>query len=293
MTPRILILGKDGQVGFELQRALAPLGTIVAHGRAGCDLAQPEAIRQTIRAAEPAVIVNAGAYTAVDKAESEEALAMAINATAPGVLGEEAARIDALVIHYSTDYVFDGKGSAPYRETDAVNPQSAYGRGKLAGERALRASGARHLIFRTSWVFGAHGGNFLKTILRLARDKDQLTVVADQFGVPTPAALIADVTAHAIRATDCSGIYHLAPAGETTWHEYAQLIVGSAAGMGLELRLKPENIRPIPTAEYPLPAPRPANSRLDTSRLRADFGLVMPDWQAGVAHTLQLLLSRP
>ncbi|MDI6748801.1 MAG: dTDP-4-dehydrorhamnose reductase [Rhodocyclaceae bacterium] len=297
---KILLTGKNGQVGFELQRALAPLAEIVAVGHAECDLAQPDALRRLIREVAPQIIVNAAAYTAVDKAESEPALAQAINADAPGLMGEEAKRLDALIVHYSTDYVFDGRKAGAYTEDDAPNPLNVYGRSKLAGERALIASGARHLIFRTSWVFGAHGGNFVKTILRLAAERDTLRVVADQFGAPTSAALIADVTTQILgqyvracrpaSADFAFGLYHLVAAGRTSWHEYAQEIVRAALAAGRPLRLRPEDVQAIATADYPLPAKRPANSCLDTSKLRKTFGLVLPDWRQGLHHVLAQII---
>lgn len=299
-TPRILLTGKDGQVGFELQRSLSVLGEIVAVDQAECDLANPDAIRQLVRDVAPAIIVNPAAYTAVDKAESEPELAQAINGVAPGILGEEAKRLGALVVHYSTDYVFDGTKAGAYTEDDVPNPQSIYGKTKLAGEKALQASGADYLIFRTSWVFGAHGGNFAKTILRLAAERDVLKIVADQYGAPTSAALLADVTAHAIaryqlagsegRAAFPFGLYHLVAVGVTTWHAYAQAVVRAALAAGRPLKIQPEAIAAIPTSAYPLPAPRPANSQLDTSRLQTQFGLRLPSWEDGLKHVLAQLL---
>lgn len=294
---RILLTGKDGQVGFELQRALAPLGEVIALDRQDCDLANPDAIRHVLAWVQPDVIVNPAAYTAVDKAESEPELAQAINGVAPGLLGNEAARRGALVVHYSTDYVFDGAKEEAYCEDDAPNPQSAYGKSKLAGERALQASGADHLIFRTSWVFGAHGGNFAKTMLRLAGEREGLKVVADQFGAPTSAALLADVTAQVLgryqregRASFPFGLYHLAAGGCTSWHEYAKTVIRAALSAGKPLKLTVDQVLPITTADYPLPASRPNNSRLDTSRLRQTFGLKLPDWQSGLDHVLQQIL---
>lgn len=289
----LLLTGANGQVGFELQRALAPLGKVHALNRVQCDLAKPEDLRRILRKIKPDIVINAAAYTAVDKAQSEHDRAFAINGSAPGIIGEEAARLNALVVHYSTDYVFDGKKTAPYVETDPPYPQSVYGASKLAGEQALRDSGARHLILRTSWVFGAHGGNFAKTILRLAGEREELKVVADQFGAPTSAALIADVSAQLIgdynrRAGDFPlGLYHLAASGVTQWHEYACAVVHAAYNSGKTLKLQTGRIHPITTAEYPLPAPRPANSRLDTSKLVTTFGLHMPDWRVGLEHTLK------
>ena len=294
----ILLLGKDGQVGWQLQRSLAPHGPVVACGRAECDLFDPDRIRSVVRQVRPSVIVNATAYTAVDKAESEPELAHRINAEAPGILAEEAAVLGALLVHYSTDYVYDGRKASPYVETDLTGPQSVYGRTKLAGEAAIRAIGGRSLIFRTSWVFGARGGNFVKTILRLAREKESLNVVADQIGSPTPAALIATVTGVVLAMVHHgqpekmakNEIYHLVAARPVSWCEFARTIVGLAGPMpGFDLRLKPEGIHAITTAEYPMPARRPANSRLDCTRLETDFGLQMPDWQPYLARMLQLL----
>lgn len=294
---KLLLTGKNGQLGFELQRALAPLGEIVAVDHAECDLSDPAAMRQLVATTQPDIIINPAAYTAVDKAESDQALAYAVNAIAPGVFGEEAVKRGALVIHYSTDYVFDGCQAGEYNEDDIPNPQSIYGKSKLAGEQALQQSGADHLIFRTSWVFGAHGGNFAKTMLRLAVDRDSLNVVADQYGAPTSAALLADVTAQAIgryqregRAAYPFGLYHLVASGVTTWHEYAQTVIAAALAAGQPLKLTPDNIRAISTADYPVPAPRPANSRLDTRRLQQTFGLTLPPWQNGLHHILEQIL---
>lgn len=294
----ILLLGKDGQVGWQLQRSLAPHGAVVACGRAQCDLADAEQIRSLVRQLRPSVIVNASAYTAVDKAESEPELAHRINAVAPGILAEEAALLGALLVHYSTDYVFDGSKSSPYVESDPTWPQSVYGQTKRAGEEAIRAVGGRSLILRTSWVFGARGDNFVKTILRLAREKDSLNVVDDQVGSPTPAALIATVTGVVLAMVRHgqpeklakNEIYHLAAARPVSWCEFARTIVGLAGLMpGFNLRLKPEAIHAVTTAEYPTPVRRPANSRLDCTRLETDFGLQMPDWQPYLARMLQLL----
>lgn len=293
---KILLTGCNGQAGFELQRTLAPLGEVVALNHAQCDLSQPDAMRGVIRNNAPQIIVNAAAYTSVDKAQSECELAHAVNGVAPGILGEEARRIGALVVHYSTDYVFDGTKATPYIESDAPNPQSVYGASKLTGETSLRESGASHLILRTSWVFGAHGGNFARTILRLAAERETLNVVADQHGAPTSAALIAEVTAQLLAAYRQQGegfpcsLYHLAAAGETTWHEYACRVVESAYNAGKALKLRVENIHPITTAQYPLPAPRPANSRLDTTRLRSTFGVTLPDWRMGLGEVMRQLL---
>lgn len=294
----ILLLGKDGQVGWQLQRSLAPLGEVVACGRAACDLTDAARLRAVVRELRPSMIVNASAYTAVDKAESDSDTAFAVNAVAPGILAEEAARLGALLVHYSTDYVFDGAKAGAYVETDATGPQGIYGQSKLAGEEAIRAVGGKSLIFRTSWVFGARGGNFVKTILRLARDRDRLTVVDDQVGSPTPAALIATVTGMALAELRCgqhlamgeNRLYHLAAANPVSWCMFARSIVEQASAVpGFSLRATPDSIVPITTAEYPTPARRPANSRLDCSRLEADFGLCMPDWQPYLQRMLQLL----
>ena len=293
----ILLLGKDGQLGWQLQRSLAPHGKVVACGRAECDLADLDRLRAVVRQVNPTVIVNASAYTAVDRAESEADLAHSVNAIAPGVLAEEAARNGALLLHYSTDYVFDGNHQGYYTEQDASNPQSVYGRTKRDGELALQQSGAKHLILRTSWVVGAQGANFAKTMLRLAAERDGLKIVADQFGAPTSVALLADVTAQVLgryqregRAGFPFGLYHLVAGGCTTWHEYAQTVVRAALAAGKPLKLTADEILPIATADYPLPAPRPSNSRLDTSRLRQTFGLELPDWQSGLDHVLQQIL---
>lgn len=296
---KILLTGSGGQLGFELQRTLAPLGELVAFSHAECDLADEAAIRAHIRSVKPEVIVNAAAYTAVDKAESETSLAAAINARAPGVIGDEAARLGACVVHYSTDYVFDGNKTSPYVEEDPTHPLSVYGRSKLDGERALQLSGAQHLIFRTSWVAGTHGNNFAKTILRLGAERDSLAVVADQFGVPTSAALLADTTAQLLcrmqqegRDQFAFGLYHLVPSGETNWHEYACFVLREALQAGMPLKLHPQQVRAITSAEYPLPAKRPANSRLDTTRLRRSFDLTLPDWQSGVQKLLQEIFTQ-
>lgn len=294
---KILLTGKDGQVGFELMRTLAPLGELTAVGRADCDLEDGEALRTLVRAAAPDVIVNAAAYTAVDKAESEPGPAFAVNARAPGILGEEAARLGALVVHYSTDYVFDGAGQAPWTEADTPAPQSVYGSSKLAGERALAEACPGHLILRTSWVLGSHGGNFAKTMLRLAAERDRLTVVDDQFGAPTSAALLADLTAHLVRQyareggdTFPYGTYHVAAAGETSWYAYARFVLEAAQQAGRRLRAGPDAVLPLTTAAYPAVARRPANSRLDTGLFRHTFGLRLPPWQDGVLEVLRHIL---
>lgn len=293
---RILLTGCNGQAGFELSRTLAPLGEVIALDRAGCDLASEDSLRETFRRTRPDAVVNAAAYTAVDRAQTDTATAHAVNGTAPGILGEEAARTGALVIHYSSDYVFDGSGSTPFRETDEPRPLSVYGHSKLAGERALAASGARHFIFRTSWVYGVHGSNFARTMLRLAGEREELRVVADQTGAPTSAALIADATAHVLRqaAGDPglpSGLYHFAAAGETTWFDYAAFVIAAARKAGRPLRLPEDGLVPITTADYPVPAARPRNSRLDTRLFQQTFGLVLPHWQHGLTHFLKQVLQ--
>ena len=294
---KILLLGKNGQVGWELQRSLSPLGELVALDRhsteadGGCgDLTQPEALRQTVMRVRPDVIVNAAAYTAVDKAESEPEQAHAINAEAPGALAEAAQTLGALLVHYSTDYVFDGQGNQPWREDAATGPLNVYGQTKLEGEQRIAASGARHLIFRTSWVYAARGGNFAKTMLRLAAERERLTVINDQHGAPTGAELIADVSAHTIRQVlpqpQDAGVYHLAAAGEATWNSYARFVIETARELRPELVLACKEVAPVPTSAFPTPARRPLNSRLDTARLRQTFGLTLPPWQLGVRRML-------
>lgn len=288
---RILLTGKNGQVGRELQRTLSALGTIVALGREELDLTATGAIRRTMRDVRPDIVVNAAAYTAVDRAEQEPDIALAINGTAPGLIAEEARRLGAFVVHYSTDYVFDGTKRTPYRETDTPNPLNVYGRSKLAGENAIRASGAAHFIFRTSWVYAAHGQNFVHTILRLACERDELKIVDDQIGAPTWARTIAETTATALTAKhrDHSGLYHLTAAGSVTWFGFARAILAEAKTLRPDLHV-PELI-PITTSEYPRPAPRPANSRLDNARLQTAFGLVAPDWTISLAHCMREILS--
>lgn len=294
MNERILLTGKNGQLGSELQRSLASLGELVAVDMAECDMSDPEAIRRVVRDVRPRLIVNPGAYTAVDKAETEIDLAMAVNAAAPRILGEEAARIGAWIVHYSTDYVFDGKSERPYVETDAVNPLNVYGRSKLAGEQGLQAACAQHLILRTSWVVGPHGNNFAKTMLRLAAERDSLKVVADQVGTPTSAILLADLTAQLVRQWHMEGernfpfgLYHVTAAGETTWCDYARFVIAEAQTAGRPLRMGPEGVQPITTAEYPVAAARPANSRLNTEKFRTTFGLPLPHWEDGVCQVLR------
>jgi dTDP-4-dehydrorhamnose reductase len=295
---KILLLGKNGQVGWELQRSLAPLGEVLALGRHSkdfCgDLSQPERLAQTVRDWRPDVIVNAAAHTAVDKAESESDLARCLNATAPAALAQAAAQVGALLVHYSTDYVFNGQGDQPWQEDDATGPLSVYGQTKREGEQAIVASGCRYLIFRTSWVYAARGGNFAKTMLRLAAERERLTVINDQFGAPTGADLIADVTAHAIRASlqqpTLGGLYHLVAAGQTTWHGYASHVIAQARLIQPDLALKVGEIAPVPTSAFPTPAQRPLNSRLATHKLQKAFGLVLPAWQQGVNRMLAEIL---
>lgn len=295
-TPRLLLLGADGQVGWEMRRALLPLGEVLAMNRAQADLSDLDGLRALLERERPDVIVNAAAYTAVDKAESEPDLAGRINRDAPQVLAECAAQAGSWLVHYSTDYVFDGLKAAPYGESDTTNPQSVYGRTKQEGEAAITASGCRHLIFRTSWVYAARGSNFAKTMLRLATEHDSLRVVADQVGAPTSAELISDVTAQALHRVlhtpqddACSGLYHLTAQGSTSWHGYAQHVIAWATERGMALRCGPDAVQPISTAEYPVPAPRPANSRLDCSKLQNTFDLVLPDWRIQVQRMIEEL----
>ena len=291
----ILVLGSEGQVGWELARSLLPLGGLKALNRQGADLTDLDALRQAVRSCSPDLIVNAAAYTAVDKAEGDTATAMAVNATAPGVLAEEAKRIGALLIHYSTDYVFDGVSDRPYTETDSPAPQSVYGRSKLAGEQAIQEAGCDYLILRTSWVYGVRGHNFMRTILKLAREREHLRVVADQAGAPTWSRWIADATAHIARQAAqrreegcfASGIYHLTCTGAATWHEFACEIVARYRSLRPESVLAVQTITPISASEYPTPAQRPANSRLDGTRLAGGYGIVAPDWREALTLCMQ------
>ena len=307
-APVILLLGKDGQVGWELQRSLAVLGEVIALGRAGTrvpgldaplcgDLADLDGLRRTVQALRPTAIVNAAAYTAVDQAEAEPELAHRVNAEALGVLAQAAADVGAWLVHYGTDYVFDGSGDEPWREDDTPAPVNVYGRTKWAGEQAIRASGCRHLILRTQWVYGLRGGNFARTMLRLAQTRERLTVVADQIGAPTGADLIADVTAHVLRhalATgQGSGTYHLAAAGATSWYGYACLLIDAARQRWPDAPWRVQAIDPIPTSAYPTPASRPRNSRLDTTRLRQTFGVHLPPWEVGVRRWVASVGSPP
>jgi dTDP-4-dehydrorhamnose reductase len=298
---KILLLGKNGQVGWELQRALAPLGQVIAPRRDATapfsgDLANIDALAGSVRSIAPDVIVNAAAYTAVDRAESEPELAHVVNGLAPGVLARESAALGAWLVHYSTDYVFDGTGTTPWTENAPTGPLNVYGRTKLEGEDGIRASGCRHLIFRTSWVYAARGNNFPRTMLRLAAERDSLGVIDDQFGAPTGADLLADITAHALRTVrnerGLSGTYHVAAAGETTWHAYASRVIDVARASGQPVKVSQDAIRPIPSRSFPTPAKRPANSRLDTRKLRCAFDLALPDWTSGVDRLLDELLER-
>ena len=312
---RILLLGAQGQLGHALAQALPVMGSVVACARAQADLSQAPALQALLDQHQPQLIVNAAAYTAVDKAEQEPDLAHAINAQAPAVLAQWAAAHGAVLVHYSTDYVFDGQSPRPYTEADAPAPLSVYGQSKWAGERAVLAAAGRHLVFRTSWVVGAHGGNFLKTMLRLGTERDSLRVVADQHGAPTSTDLIAHTTVQVLQQM-CApalaantkgeasqprnapwvlaedprwGLYHLAAAGETTWHAYACHVMARATTLGWPMRASASHIEAIATDQYPLPAPRPANSRLNTQRLQSRFGLSLPDWQAGVVAVIDSL----
>lgn len=290
----ILLLGKGGQVGWELQRSLEPLGRVIALGKEEADFERPDQLREALRDIEAEVIVNAAAYTAVDKAEAEPERAQRVNADAVAVLAEMARERDALLVHYSTDYVYDGSKAGVYFEDDATNPLSVYGRSKLAGEEAICASGCRHFIFRTSWVFAARGANFLRTILRLAAEREELRIVADQFGAPTSAELIADVTALAIYrarldkdlSERANGVYHLVAGGKTNWHGFAREIVAAATSLGIALKTAENRIVPIPAEAYPLPAKRPMNSRLSTQRLVDTFGIALPDWRVHLRRAL-------
>ena len=297
---KILLFGKGGQVGWELQRSLAALGELVAldnDSTSLCgDFQNLQALSQTVRTVAPDIIVNAAAHTAVDKAESEPELVGAINATAPGVLAQEARRCGAWLVQYSTDYVFDGSGVQPWTESDPTAPLSVYGRTKLQGEQAILHSGCKHLVFRTSWVYAARGGNFARTMLRLARERDSLNVVDDQIGAPTGADLLADVTAHALRAVlqrpELAGLYHLVAGGETSWHGYASFVIAQARSAGVDIRVAADAIRPVPTSAFPAPAARPRNSRLATAKLQGSFGLHLPHWQVGVTRMLTEILEK-
>lgn len=297
---KILLFGRNGQVGWELQRSLAPLGQVIALDREGADglcgdLTNRAGLAGTVRRVKPNIIVNAAAYTAVDKAEYEPELAQRINGFAPGILALEAQELGAWLVHFSSDYVFDGRGSTPWQESSATGPLSVYGHSKLQGELAVTRC-SKHLIFRSSWVYAARGQNFARTILQLALERDHLRVVDDQIGAPTGAELIADATAHALRiAQSCpelAGLYHLAAAGSTSWHGYAQYVIEQARRAEQPIRLAPQAIQAIPTKDYPTPAQRPLNSRLDTSKFQKAFGLSLPDWQPGVSRVLTEIFER-
>ena len=298
MSMNILLLGKGGQVGWELQRSLSVLGQVTAldfDSQDHCgDFANPEGVRDTVRRLRPQVIVNAAAHTAVDKAESEPEFARLLNATTPGLVAEEAARLGAWLVHYSTDYVFDGSGTRPWVETDTPAPLSVYGATKLEGEQRIQQSGCQHLILRTSWVYAARGGNFAKTMLRLGQERERLTVIDDQWGAPTGADLLADVTAHAIRhlqhRPQDGGLYHCVAAGETTWHSYAKFVLEHASKAQQAIKIIAKEVAPVPTSAFPTPATRPHNSRLATAKLQTTFGLQLPHWQTGVARMLAEIL---
>ncbi len=295
-----LIFGANGQVGWELQRALAPMGQVLALFRQDVDVSDVQSVRKAIRETQPTVVVNAAAYTSVDKAESDANMAWRVNAEAVSAMSEEVRSIGGWLVHYSTDYVFDGSKDGAYVETDLTSPLSIYGKTKLEGEEMVRTSGCRHLIFRTSWVYASRGGNFAKTMLRLAQDKDELKVVADQVGVPTSAELITDVTAlilYLLRydsplAQECSGTYNLVAAGETNWQEYASFVLEKAMQHGIKLKVTPDKVQAITTEEYLTPARRPLNSRLDTQKLCDTFGLVMPDWKVHVARMIDEVIQQ-
>jgi dTDP-4-dehydrorhamnose reductase len=292
---KLLILGRDGQVGTALTQVLAPLGAIAAYGRQGADFSHPGDLEGVVKREQPDVIVNAAAHTAVDRAESEPELARLVNADGPAVLARAAAETGAWLIHYSTDYVFDGSGTKPWVETDPTGPLNVYGATKLAGEQAIAASGARHLIFRTSWVHAPGGNNFIAKMLSLAQSRDELKVIDDQHGAPTSARLIAEVTARAIRqiANDRpipSGLYHLAAAGETTWNGYARFAIAEATARGVPLKATPDKVLAVPSSAFPTPARRPLNSRLSTLKLRDALGIELPDWTTDAMGTLDTIL---
>ncbi|EIX1615867.1 dTDP-4-dehydrorhamnose reductase [Cronobacter sakazakii] len=289
----ILLFGKNGQVGWELQRALAPLGNLISldfNSEDYCgDFSNPEGVAETVRRIKPDVIVNAAAHTAVDKAESEREFAQLLNATSVEAIAREAAKINAWLIHYSTDYVFPGTGETPWCESDATAPLNVYGETKLAGEQAVQRFCPNHLIFRTSWVYAGKGNNFAKTMLRLAKERESLSVINDQYGAPTGAELLADCTAHAIRVAltkpDVAGLYHLVASGVTTWYDFAALVFDQARKAGITLKLT--DLHPVPTSAYPTPARRPQNSRLNTMKFQQQFGLVLPQWDMGVKRMLE------
>ena len=292
---KILLLGKNGQVGWELQRSLAPLGELLALDRNSTthcgDLSNLEGLADTVRVFRPDVVVNAAAYTAVDKAESDQSTANLVNALAPEVLARACAAIGAYLVHFSTDYVFDGAGQKPWLESDATGPLNVYGHSKLAGEKGIAKQGAKHVIFRTSWVYGTEGGNFAKTMLRLAQEREKMAVINDQYGAPTGAALLADITALSVQHSNAlSGIYHLAAAGETTWHAYASYVLKTAKQFKPDLVYKVKEVAAVPTSEFPTPAQRPLNSRLNCKKLQLALQCQLPDWQKGVDTMLSKIL---
>ena len=300
---RLLLLGANGQLGHQLAVSLQQLGEVKALTRAEVDLANPVALREVLgriaKTFQPTVIVNAAAYTAVDKAQTETELAHAVNVASPAVLAELAHAWNATLVHYSTDYVFDGSGAKPWQENDPTHPLSVYGQSKRDGELAIAALCPKHLILRTSWVVGVHGGNFLKTMMRLAAERDTLRVVGDQMGAPTSTELLADVTVKMLQAMSHAadndtrwGIYHVAAAGEVSWHGYAQHVIAGAFARGAVLKASPDQVHPIATTEYPLPAPRPMNSRLNTQKIQHTFGVTLPAWQQGVDAILDQLFEK-
>lgn len=297
---KILLFGKNGQVGWELQRSLAPLGELIALNSTSeefCgDLTNLIGLKRTIRKIAPDVIVNAAAYTAVDKAESEPELAHVLNAQAPDILAQEARQLNAWLVHYSTDYVFNGAGNQPYLETDVTDPLNIYGKTKLEGEKNIITSGCSYLIFRTSWIYATNGNNFIKTILRLAQQRDKLEVVNDQIGSPTGAELLADITAYTLfslkHKPEVSGLYHLAAGGCTSWYDFARFILEYARCVNFPLKIQSDTLLPIASKDFPLPAKRPINSRLNTNKLENTFNLILPAWQTGVSRTLTEILGR-
>lgn len=297
---KILLFGKNGQVGWELQRSLAPLGELIALNSTSeefCgDLTNLIGLKRTIRKIAPDVIVNAAAYTAVDKAESEPELAHVLNAQAPDILAQEARQLNAWLVHYSTDYVFNGAGNQLYLETDVTDPLNIYGKTKLEGEKNIITSGCSYLIFRTSWIYATNGNNFIKTILRLAQQRDKLEVVNDQIGSPTGAELLADITAYTLfslkHKPEVSGLYHLAAGGCTSWYDFARFILEYARCVNFPLKIQSDTLLPIASKDFPLPAKRPINSRLNTNKLENTFNLILPAWQTGVSRTLTEILGR-
>lgn len=294
---KILLLGANGQVGWELQRSLSPLGELIVCDRQKADLEDLVGLKKLIHQVSPKIIVNAAAYTAVDKAESESERAFLINSEAVGLMAEAASKLGVRLVHYSTDYVFDGSKEEAYLESDSVSPLNVYGRSKLAGEEAITKSGCDHYIFRTSWVYGQHGNNFIKTILRLAQERDDVKIVADQFGAPTSAELIADVTAHALKATvggqiQKNGVYHLTASGRASWFDFACYVLAQAQLMGLTSKIMQGNITSILSEEFPVPAQRPKNSSLNLNKIAQTFGLIMPDWKYHTSRTVSQLIKK-